>query len=60
MDCVICGIKIAPDHNGYSGGCNAEPVAKGYCCSDCDANVVIPTRISLMFGKKEDKKGEVK
>ena len=45
MDCVICGKVIGPDKNGYSGGANAEPIAEGQCCWECDENVVLPRRI---------------
>ena len=31
--------------SGWDKGCNAEPVAKGQCCSICDNEIVIPARI---------------
>ena len=45
MKCVICNEKIGADKNGWEGGCNAEPVASGQCCGDCDDNVVFPARL---------------
>jgi|TARA_B100001758_G_C18304294_1_gene554173 hypothetical protein len=44
-DCVICDEPISSDPYGWSGGANAEPIASGRCCYDCDASVVIPYRI---------------
>lgn len=41
--CCICGAN----YGGY--GNNAEPVASGRCCNDCNAEVIIPARISMMF-----------
>lgn len=37
--CVICGGKV--DGHGH----NAEPIAVGRCCSDCNSAKVIPARI---------------
>ena len=44
--CVICNEKITADPNGWEGGCNAEPVASGQCCYNCDMNVVLPARLA--------------
>ena len=39
QECVIC-------HKPFEGyGNNAEPVAEGRCCDECNAKVVIPARI---------------
>ena len=46
MKCVICKEKITTDPYGWSGGANAEPVAKGQCCHHCDTTVVLPTRLA--------------
>ena len=43
--CAICGEPIGVDSNGWDGGRNAEPVAKGFCCEDCDTSVVLPARM---------------
>ena len=45
--CVICG----KDYDGY--GNNAEPVADGKCCDDCNIKIVIPARLKQMKGLKE-------
>ncbi len=42
--CCICGANYGRYGN------NAEPVASGRCCNDCNAEVIIPARISMMFG----------
>lgn len=41
--CSICGdlIPIEESHN-------AQPVSNGRCCSYCNEDTVIPTRIELM------------
>ena len=49
IDCVICNNPISTDPYGWSGGANAEPIAEGRCCHDCDASVVIPYRILQAF-----------
>jgi len=49
MRCVICGKEIEPTWYGYSGGCNAEPVAEGRCCERCDQTVVMPARLKAMI-----------
>ena len=48
-DCVICDEPISSDPYGWSGGANAEPIASGRCCYDCDASVVIPYRIAQVY-----------
>jgi len=45
MDCVICSEPIKPDANGWDGGHNAYPVAKGQCCGDCNDRVVTVQRL---------------
>jgi len=46
MECVICKQTIKPDACGWDGGCNAEPVREGQCCSYCDDNIVLPARLA--------------
>ena len=43
--CKICkgNIEIV---NGYRDGHNANPVAKGRCCGDCNSTVVIKARLN--------------
>ena len=49
MDCSICETKIeACKITGWTEGHNAEPVKEGRCCDECNAQVVIPTRIQQM------------
>jgi len=56
--CVICSepidiiVRTSDDKVLWGGGCNAEPVADGRCCSYCDQEVVIPTRIQIMLAQK--------
>ena len=49
--CVICKQEITPDPYGWEGGCNAEPVASGQCCYNCDMKVVLPARLA-QYGYK--------
>ena len=47
QECVIC-------HQPFEGyGNNAEPVAEGRCCDECNAKVVIPARIEEMNKSKK-------
>lgn len=47
QECVIC-------HKPFEGyGNNAEPVAEGRCCDECNAKVVIPARIEEMNKAKK-------
>tara|TARA_Y100001951_G_C11192115_1_gene212152 strand:+ start:191 stop:364 length:174 start_codon:yes stop_codon:yes gene_type:complete len=41
MKCVICGNNITKDFSGWDGGHNAEPIAKGRCCGDCNHIVIV-------------------
>ena len=51
MDCVICKDPITPDRNGWDGGHNAQPVAKGRCCGTCNDTKVIQARLkNLGYG----------
>ena len=43
--CVICGEPIGVDSYGWDGGRNADPVAEGRCCEDCDNTIVLPARM---------------
>lgn len=44
--CVICGKEI----QGY--GNNAEPVAKGRCCDECNKTKVIPARLKQTMNEE--------
>ena len=50
MLCSICFNDI-PSVNGWDSGNNAFPVNHGRCCNDCDNNVVIPARLTMMVRK---------
>ena len=43
--CVICKEPVTPDPNGWDGGHNAQPVAEGQCCGDCNDRVVTVARL---------------
>ena len=42
--CSIC----SSDYEGY--GHNAAPINGGRCCSECNSDIVIPTRIREAYG----------
>ena len=42
--CSICEQMFIP---GYGKGNNAMPVNDGYCCDDCDREVVTPSRLAI-------------
>jgi len=48
MMCSICHYPIPVQPSGWRGGNNAQPVNDGRCCDDCNAHVVIPTRLRNM------------
>tara|TARA_A100001388_G_scaffold152061_1_gene113001 strand:+ start:271 stop:468 length:198 start_codon:yes stop_codon:yes gene_type:complete len=57
MNCSICGNKITKDPmSGWDGGHNAEPVAPGRCCDDCNETVVIPQRLAQIFAQQGSEK----
>jgi hypothetical protein len=41
MKCIFCNKEIV------NYGNNAQPLAKGICCSDCNMKKVIPYRLKL-------------
>ena len=47
--CCFCGA----DYGRY--GNNAQPLFDGRCCNNCNTEMVIPARISMMFGAEEYK-----
>ncbi len=49
MKCIIC----SENYDGY--GHNAEPIANGQCCDDCNHHKVIQTRITLVNYDKQNK-----
>tara|TARA_B100001250_G_C19773734_1_gene778527 strand:+ start:379 stop:603 length:225 start_codon:yes stop_codon:yes gene_type:complete len=48
LKCSIC----EGEHDDPYGH-NAEPINNGKCCSVCNSDVVLPTRIRLMFSNKD-------
>lgn len=58
LTCVICRGDIehqkTPEGEVYwTRGFNAEPIAKGNCCGECNENTVIPVRMLQSFGLGE-------
>jgi len=57
MNCVICNEPIKPLLHPTTGevvwehGNNAEPVAEGRCCDDCNWKEVMPKRFDDALGK---------
>lgn len=47
MKCVICN----KEYEGY--GNNAEPIAKGMCCDNCNTTYVIPARLKQLEVEKK-------
>ena len=52
-NCSICNEEC----DGF--GNNAEPINDGRCCAVCNFDVVLPTRIRLMFADKGNKVAEM-
>lgn len=50
--CKIC----SKPYEGF--GHNADPVAQGRCCGDCNATKVIPTRFANMAGVRTQEQKE--
>jgi hypothetical protein len=51
--CVICGSEIMREWNGWDGGHNAEPVKEGRCCAPCNYTIVVPTRIRMVYARRQ-------
>lgn len=49
MDCVLCNepIKTEPI-TGWKYGHNAQPLADGQCCRDCNDERVLPARLEAL------------
>ena len=50
MTCVICGLDIDVQFNGWTEGHNAQPLKDGRCCTPCNSTVVLPARLKPMMG----------
>tara|TARA_R100001594_G_scaffold144359_1_gene193335 strand:+ start:2897 stop:3163 length:267 start_codon:yes stop_codon:yes gene_type:complete len=53
MECVLCKGDIDVQIHGWDQGHNAQPLAEGRCCSDCNGVRVIPARIRQVMGDEK-------
>jgi hypothetical protein len=54
MKCVLCENEIIPNAiTGWSEGNNAEPLADGRCCDNCNM-AVVAARMARIVGKKAE------
>ena len=54
MKCVLCENEIIPDVvSGWDQGNNAQPLAEGRCCDDCNM-AVVSSRMARIVGKKAE------
>jgi hypothetical protein len=52
MNCCLCGKELPKDPlSGWDRGNNAEPVAQGRCCNECNITKVIPERLRRLKNK---------
>ena len=51
--CVICKQDIKPNAIGWEHGNNAQPVAEGQCCDECNTNKVIPARLQALWYRRD-------
>jgi len=50
--CVLCENEIIPDVvSGWDQGNNAQPLADGRCCDNCNM-AVVSSRMDQMFAKR--------
>ena len=54
LECSICG----QEHDDPYGH-NAEPINDGRCCAVCNFDIVLPTRIRLMFADRGKETAEM-
>ena len=50
MNSSICKKRIAVNLSGWDKGNNAEPVNNGRCCDSCNDTIVLPARLTAIFG----------
>ena len=55
MKCSICKEEKLEEGYGEIYGHNAQPINDGRCCSVCNIEVVIPTRIKLFQAQLDNK-----
>ncbi len=49
MKCILCKKEIEKEiTTGWDSGNNAQPIADGRCCNECNDTKVIPERIRRM------------
>ena len=58
MECVLCKGDIDVQIHGWDQGHNAQPLAEGRCCSDCNGSRVIPARIRQVMEDDVRRKAE--
>jgi hypothetical protein len=51
MKCCFCSKEFEGDGN------NAQPLSEGRCCDDCNHDLVVPERISVLKNEEKDFKG---
>jgi len=54
MKCCLCHNEIEIESNGWKDGNSAEPLMKGRCCNYCNRTKVIPYRLKLIIGEKNN------
>jgi hypothetical protein len=53
--CVLCRESIKGKAIGFwTGGNNAEPLATGQCCDDCNASVVYERLSQVLLSSKSE------
>lgn len=49
MKCTICTQTIEPDPiTGWAEGHSAAPITDGRCCTPCNTELVLPTRLGQL------------
>lgn len=44
-NCSICGAQLFSAHDCH----NASPVKSGFCCHQCNCEIVIPRRLGILI-----------
>ena len=53
MKCCLCHQEIEVEANGWANGHNAQPLAEGRCCGDCNVIRVLPTRWNRVIATRK-------
>ena len=56
MKCCLCNNQIEVEISGWSEGHNAQPLAEGRCCSECNDFDVIPARMQGLYQRPKAEK----